>query len=84
MQNIISDGIFNLAQVKVCRSRVGRGIISVVSFNCVFIFDALNPDFAPCKQLDVNRMCGLGLQAKIPLWDWIAKAYADFLTKAVA
>ena len=55
--------------------------MSVVGFQGEIVFDASKPDGTPRKLLNVDRMRGLGWQARTALRDGIAMAYADFLTK---
>jgi GDP-L-fucose synthase len=52
---------------------------SLVGFKGKIVFDSSKPDGTPRKLLDVSRMKQLGWQAKTPLRDGIAQAYASFL-----
>ena len=54
----------------------------VVGFKGEIVFDAGKPNGTPRKLLNVDRMRGLGWQARTSLRDGIAKAYADFLNRA--
>jgi GDP-L-fucose synthase len=59
-------------------------VMDVVGFKGEIVFDASKPDGTPRKLLNVDRLRGLGWQAKTSLRDGIARAYADFLNKAIA
>lgn len=83
MEQGISEGLFNVGTGEDVTIRdLAETVMSVVGFKGEIVFDASKPDGTPRKLLDVDRMRGLGWQAKTPLRDGIAKAYADFLAKA--
>jgi GDP-L-fucose synthase len=56
-----------------------RIIAEVVGYRGQIAFDTSRPDGAPQKLLDVSKLTKLGWQAKIPLRQGLAEAYADFL-----
>lgn len=85
MEAGISDGMFNVGTGEdVTIRELAETVMGVVGFEGEIVFDASKPDGSPRKLLNVDRMRGLGWQARTSLSDGIAKAYADFLTKAVA
>jgi len=57
-------------------------VMEVVGFGGRIVFDTSKPDGTPRKLLDVSRLRGLGWQARTPLREGIALAYADFLASA--
>ena len=84
MENGIAEGLFNVGtgeDVTICE--LAETVMNVVGFNGEIVFDDSKPDGTPRKLLNVDRMRQFGWQAKTSLRDGIAKAYADFLTKAV-
>jgi GDP-L-fucose synthase len=81
----IQDGLFNVGTGQdVTIRELAETVMDVVGFSGEIVFDASKPDGTPRKLLNVDRMRALGWQAQISLREGIAKAYADFLTKAVA
>ena len=85
MKNGISEEMFNFGTGEdVTIRELAVTVTSVVGFNREIMFDASKPDGTLRKLLDVNRMLGIGWQAKTSLRDRITKAYEDCLTKAVA
>ena len=54
-------------------------VMDVVGFKGKIVFDSSKPDGTPRKLLDVSRMRQLGWQAKTPLREGIAKAYAAYI-----
>lgn len=83
MENGISDGVFNVGTGEdVTIRELAETVMSVVGFNGEIVFDASKPDGTPRKLLNVDRMRQLGWEAQTSLRDGIAKAFADFLTKA--
>jgi GDP-L-fucose synthase len=56
-------------------------VCKVVGFEGEPAWDATKPDGTPQKLLDVSRMRSLGWEAKTPLENGIALAYADFLSR---
>lgn len=84
MEQEISKGLFNVGTGEdVTIRELAETVMSVVGFKGEIVFDASKPDGTPRKLLNVDRMRELGWQAKTSLRDGIAKAYADFLTKAM-
>lgn len=80
----IQDGLFNVGTGRdVTIRELAETVMDVVGFKGEIVFDASKPDGTPRKLLNVDRMRALGWQAQTSLRDGIAKAYADFLTKAV-
>ena len=83
MESGISEGLFNIGTGEDETIReLAETVMRVVGFKGEIVFDAGKPDGTPRKLLNVDRMRGLGWQARTSLRDGIAKAYADFLTKA--
>jgi len=83
MESGISEGLFNVGTGEdVTIRELAEMVMSVVGFKGEIVFDANKPDGTPRKLLNVDRMRGLGWQAKTSLRDGIAKAYADFLAKS--
>jgi GDP-L-fucose synthase len=83
MEEGVRDGLFNIGAGEDLTIRtLAETVMSVVGFNGEIQFDSSKPDGTPRKLLSVERMRGLGWQAKTPLRDGIEKAYADFLTKS--
>ena len=64
--------------------KLAETVTDVVGFKGQIVFDASKPDGTPRKLLNVDRLRALGWQSETSLSDGISKAYADFLTKAVA
>ena len=80
----IHDGLFNVGTGQdVTIREFAKTVMDVVGFEGEIVFDASKPDGTPRKLLNVDRLRALGWQAKTSLREGIAKAYADFLTKAV-
>lgn len=85
MENDIREGLFNVGTGEdVTIRELAETVMSVVDFNGEIVFDASKPDGTPRKLLNVDRMRELGWQAQTSLRDGIARAYADFLSKAAA
>lgn len=83
MEQGISEGLFNVGTGEdVTIRELAEAVMSVIGFKGEIAFDAGKPDGTPRKLLNVDRMRQLGWQAQTSLCDGIAKAYADFLTKA--
>jgi GDP-L-fucose synthase len=81
----IQDGFFNVGTGQdVTIRELAETVMEVVGFKGEIVFDASKPDGTPRKLLNVDRLRGLGWQAKTSLRDGIARAYADFLNKAIA
>ena len=81
----IQDGLFNVGTGEdVTIRELAETVMDVVGFKGEIVFDASKPDGTPRKLLNVDRLRGLGWQAKISLRDGIEKAYANFLHKAIA
>ena len=81
----IHDGLFNVGTGQdVTIRELAETVMDVVGFEGEIVFDASKPDGTPRKLLNVDRLRALGWQSETLLRDGIAKAYADFLTKAVA
>ena len=80
----VQDGLFNVGTGQdVTIRELAETVMDVVGFEGEIVFDASKPDGMPRKLLNVDRLRTLGWQSKTSLRDGIAKAYADFLTKAV-
>jgi len=81
----IQDGLFNVGTGEdVTIRELAETVMDVVGFKGEIVFDASKPDGTPRKLLNVDRLRGLGWQAKTLLRDGLEKAYADFLLKAIA
>jgi len=81
----VRDGLFNVGTGQdVTIRELAETVMGVVGFEGEIVFDASKPDGTPRKLLNVDRLRALGWQSETSLRDGIAKAYADFLTKAVA
>ena len=80
MEKGIGEGIYNVGSgTDVTIRELAETVMDVVSFKGNVIFDTSKPDGTPRKLLDVSRMKQLGWQAKTPLREGIAKAYASYL-----
>ena len=80
MENNIHDGLYNIGCGEDVTIRaLAETVMDVVGFTGQIFFDSTKPDGTPRKLLDVSRMRQLGWQAKTPLREGIAKAYADYL-----
>jgi GDP-L-fucose synthase len=80
----VRDGLFNVGTGHdVTIRELAETVMDVVGFKGKIVLDASKPDGTPRKLLNVDRLQALGWQAKASLREGIAKAYADFLTKAV-
>ena len=81
----IQDGLFNVGTGQdVTIRELAETVMDVVGFKGEIVFDSSKPDGTPRKLLNVDRLRGLGWQAQTSLRDGIARAYADFLNKAIA
>jgi GDP-L-fucose synthase len=58
--------------------QLAETVQSVVGFEGELVFDTTKPDGTPRKLVDTSLINGLGWQAKIPLRDGLAAAYAWF------
>jgi len=84
MKNNINHGIYNVGTGSdVTIHELAETVMSVVGFEGGIVFDHTKPDGTPRKLLDVSRLKTLGWQAKTPLIEGIALAYAaaSFLTE---
>lgn len=84
MENNINHGIYNVGTGSdVTIRELAEAVMSVVGFEGGIVFDQTKPDGTPRKLLDVSRLKALGWQAKIPLIEGIALAYAaaSFVTE---
>lgn len=85
MEQGISKGLYNVGTGEdVTIRELAETVMSVVGFEGNIKFDDSKPDGTPRKLLNVSRMRKLGWQAKTSLRDGIARAYADYLTRAGA
>ena len=81
----VRAGLFNVGTGQdVTIRKLAETVMDVVGFKGQIVFDASKPDGTPRKLLNVDRLRALGWQSETSLRDGISKAYADFLTKAVA
>jgi GDP-L-fucose synthase len=87
MENNINHGIYNVGTGSdVTIRELAEAVMSVVGFEGGIVFDQTKPDGTPRKLLDVSRLKALGWQAKIPLVEGIALAYAaaSFVTEDIS
>jgi GDP-L-fucose synthase len=87
MENNINHGIYNVGTGSdVTIHELAETVMSVVGFEGGIVFDHTRPDGTPRKLLDVSRLKTLGWQAKTPLIEGIALAYAaaSFVTKGTS
>lgn len=85
MENGITDGFYNVGVGDdVTIRELAEAVMAVVGFPGNIVFDATKPDGTPRKLLDVNRLRGIGWQARTPLHEGIALAYRDFLSGKMA
>jgi len=83
MERDIGDGIYNVGTgTDVTIRELAETVMDVVGFRGKIVFDNTKPDGTPRKLLDVSRMKNFGWQAKTPLRDGIAQAYAAYLATA--
>jgi GDP-L-fucose synthase len=64
-------------------AELARLVAEIVGFRGEIVYDTSKPDGTPQKLLDVSRLSTIGWKAKVPLREGLAKAYDDFLTRAV-
>jgi len=77
MENNINHGIYNVGTGSDITIReLAEAVMSVIGFEGSIVFDHTRPDGTPRKLLDVSRLKTLGWQAKTPLLEGIALAYA--------
>lgn len=80
LEKRIGEGLYNIGCGEdVTIRELAEVVMDVVGFKGKIVFDSSKPDGTPSKLLDVSRMTQLGWQAKIPLREGIAKAYASYL-----
>jgi GDP-L-fucose synthase len=53
----------------------------IVGYKGAIVYDTTRPDGPPQKLLDVSKMRALGWEARTPLREGLAAAYADFLAR---
>lgn len=79
MEQGVGEGLYNIGSgVDVTIAALAQTVMEVVGFQGQIRFDASKPDGTPRKLLNVDRMKQLGWQARVPLREGIALAYADF------
>jgi GDP-L-fucose synthase len=59
-----------------------RLVAEVVGYRGDISYDPSKPDGTPRKLVDVSKLSALGWQARVPLREGLAGAYADFLARA--
>jgi GDP-L-fucose synthase len=80
MEQGIGEGLFNVGCGEdVTIRELAETVMDVVGFKGRIVFDRSRPDGTPRKLLDVSRMKALGWQARTPLREGIARAYASYL-----
>lgn len=85
MEKGIGDGIYNIGCGEdVTIRQLAETVTDVVGFKGGIVFDSSKPDGTPRKLLDVSHMANLGWQAKIPLREGVAMAYAAYLTSSLS
>jgi GDP-L-fucose synthase len=81
MERGIGEGIYNIGSgTDVTIRELAETAMDVVGFKGEIVFDSTKLDGTPRKLLDVSRMKHLGWQAKTPLHEGIARAYANYLS----
>jgi len=82
MEQGLCEGLFNVGTGEdVTIRQLAETVMNVVGFSGEIVFDAGKPDGTSRKLLNVDRMHGLGWEAKTSLRDGIAETYADFIAK---
>ena len=77
MESGISEGLFNVGTGSdVSIRELAQTVMEVVGFEGAIVFDRSKPDGTPRKLLDVSRARALGWEARVPLREGIAQAYA--------
>jgi GDP-L-fucose synthase len=80
LRHYSGDGFLNVGLGKdITIAEFAALVADVVGYRGKIVFDTSKPDGTPRKLLDVSRLTQLGWQAKTPLRDGLAAAYADFL-----
>jgi GDP-L-fucose synthase len=80
MEQGIGEGLFNVGCGEdVTIRELAETVMDVVGFKGRIVYDRSKPDGTPRKLLDVSRMKALGWQARTPLREGIARAYASYL-----
>lgn len=80
MEQCIGEDFYNIGCGEDVTIRaLAETVMDVVGFKGKIAFDSSKPDGTPRKLLDVSRMRQLGWQAKTPLREGIAKAYAAYI-----
>jgi GDP-L-fucose synthase len=65
-------------------AEVAQAVSQAVGYQGQVTFDTTKPDGAPRKWMDSSRLNALGWQAKMPLAQGLAHAYADFYQEPAA
>jgi GDP-L-fucose synthase len=65
-------------------AEVAQAVSQAVGYQGQVTFDTTKPDGAPRKWMDSSRLNALGWQAKMPLTQGLANAYADFYQEPAA
>ncbi len=80
MERGIGEGLYNVGTgADITIHDLAETVMEEVGFQGKIVSDSSKPDGTPRKLLDVSRMKQLGWQAKTPLREGIAKAYAGYL-----
>lgn len=83
MERGVREGMFNVGTGRdVTIRELAQTVMDVVGFEGGIAFDRTKPDGTPRKLLNVERMRGLGWQARTALHEGILKTYAAFLESA--
>jgi GDP-L-fucose synthase len=83
MKHYSADEFLNVGTGKdISIAEFAKLVANVVGFQGRLDFETSRPDGTPRKLLDVSRLTHMGWQAKIPLHEGLAAAYADFLVGA--
>jgi len=81
MKHYSDAGFLNVGMGKDITIREFAELVGdIVGYKGQIVFDTKRPDGPPKKLLDSSRLTALGWQAKIPLREGLAAAYADFLS----
>ena len=84
MKNYSGDELVNIGTGKdITIAEFARVVAATVGYTGEISYDRSKPDGTPQKLLDVSRLSTIGWKAKVLLREGLAKAYDDFLTRAV-
>ena len=85
MNSYEDDDIVNIGTGEdITIAELASTIKTIVGFQGELVYDTTKPDGTPRKQLDVNKVHGLGWKHKTALKDGILKAYQSYIEKSKA